>query len=149
MLDESFMQQAFQLAKIAEAHNEVPIGAVLVKNNKIIGEGFNKLINLNDPTAHAEIVTIRNTAKQISNYRLIDTALYVTLEPCAMCIGAMIQARIKHLVFGAFDPRAGAVKSVFQLLAEPRLNHHIDWTGGVMAKRCGSLLKTFFQSRRR
>ena len=148
MLDKSFMQRAFQLAKIAEAHNEVPIGAVLVKHNKIISEGFNELINLSDPTAHAEIVTLRNTAKQVGNYRLIDITLYVTLEPCAMCVGAMIQARIKRLVFGAFDPRAGAVKSVFQLLGEPRLNHRINWTGGIMAEKCGSLLKTFFQARR-
>ncbi len=142
------MQRALECAKEAERHGEVPIGAVLVKDDQIIAEGFNQPISSNDPTAHAEIVALRRAAEQAQNYRLVDTTLYVTLEPCAMCVGALIQARVKRLVFGAFDSRAGAVRSVFQLLDEPRLNHRILWEGGVMADDCAHLLKAFFQSRR-
>ncbi|CAN7947449.1 unnamed protein product, partial [Ixodes hexagonus] len=136
---------ALSLAKEAERNNEVPIGAVLVKNNEIVSEGFNQPITLNDPTAHAEIVALRRAAAKIGNYRLIDTTLYVTLEPCAMCLGAMIQARIKRLFFGAYDLRAGAVTSVFQLLEEPRLNHRIDWGGGILVEECAWILKNFFR----
>lgn len=148
MTDQQFMQQAIQLARMAEASGEVPIGAVIVKNNQIIAEGFNQPIAANDPTAHAEIIALRNAAQAIGNYRLINTTLYVTLEPCAMCVGAMIQARIERLVFGAIDPRAGAVKGVFQLLDEKRLNHHVDWQGNILADQCAALLKQFFQKRR-
>ena|SRR3990167_7726161 len=148
MTDEQFMQHALRLAEKAHANNEVPIGAVLVKEGEIIAEGFNQPISLNDPTAHAEIIALRKAARRLNNYRLVGTTLYVTLEPCAMCLGAMIQARIKHLVFGTFDPRAGAVKSIFQLLDEPRLNHHITWKGDILANDCAQLLKAFFQARR-
>lgn len=147
--DVLFIRRALLLAKEAEGNNEVPIGAVLVKKNEIISEGVNQPITLNDPTAHAEIVTLRKAAKKIGNYRLIDTTLYVTLEPCAMCLGAMLQARIKRLFFGAYDLRSGAITSVFQLLEEPRLNHHIDWKGGILVEECARILKNFFQVRRR
>ncbi|MBW5802308.1 tRNA adenosine(34) deaminase TadA [Coxiella endosymbiont of Ornithodoros amblus] len=148
MIDELFMHEALFLAKKANENNEVPIGAVLVKENEIVGHGFNEPIALNDPTAHAEILALRNAAKQVGNYRLVEATLYVTLEPCAMCVGAMIQARIKRLVFGAFNPRAGAVESVFPLLNKPRLNHRIMWTGGVIAEACAEPLKAFFRARR-
>jgi tRNA(adenine34) deaminase len=147
-IDLKFMQRAVMLAQLAEQAGEVPIGAVLVKNNEIIAEGFNQPIATHDPTAHAEIVALRAAAKQLNNYRLIDTTLYVTLEPCAMCVGAMLHARIQRLVFAASDPRAGAVISVFELLSEPRLNHRIAWRSGVLAQECSTILKTFFQARR-
>ncbi|MFW0072820.1 MAG: tRNA adenosine(34) deaminase TadA [Coxiella-like endosymbiont] len=147
-IDTFFIRRALLLAKEAERNNEVPIGAVLVKKNEILSEGANQPITLNDPTAHAEIVALRRATAKISNYRLIDTTLYVTLEPCAMCLGAMIQARIKRLFFGAYDIRAGAVTSVFQLLEEPRLNHRIDWRGGILVEECAWILKNFFQIRR-
>lgn len=148
MIDEFFIQKALLLAKQAEKNQEVPVGAVLVKDNEIIGKGFNHPIGLTDPTAHAELLSIREAAKNLGNYRLVGTTLYVTLEPCAMCLGAMIHARIQRLVFGAFDSRDGAVKSVFQLLNEPRLNHHISWTGGILVDECAHVLKIFFQARR-
>ncbi len=124
------------------------MGAVLVKDNEIIGKGFNHPIGLTDPTAHAELLSIRKAAKNLRNYRLVGTTLYTTLEPCAMCLGVMIHARIQRLVFGAFNPRGGAVKSVFQLLNEPRLNHRISWTSGILADECAHVLKNFFQARR-
>ena len=148
--DEFFIQQALLLAKQAEKNQEVPVGAVLVRNkdNEIIGKGFNHPIGLTDPTAHAELFSIREAAKNLGNYRLVETTLYVTLEPCLMCLGALIHARIQRLVFGAFDPRFGAVKSIFQLLNESRINHRILWTGGILADECTFLLKKFFQAHR-
>lgn len=146
--NEHWLSYALRLAHDAEQNNEVPVGAVLVKNDEVIAAGWNQPISANDPTAHAEIMALRNGAQQLDNYRLINTTLYVTLEPCAMCVGAMIQARIKRLVFGAYDVRAGAVASVFQLLDEQRLNHSIAWQGGVMADECAAILKSFFQQRR-
>lgn len=146
--DKFFIRQALFLASQAEKNQEVPVGAVLVKDNEIIGRGFNHPIGLIDPTAHAEMLSIREAAKNLGNYRLVGTTLYVTLEPCAMCLGALIQARIQRLVFGAFDPRAGAVKSVFQLLDSSWLNHRIVWTGGILANECAVLLKNFFQAHR-
>ena len=148
MTDRDFMQHAYEMAKRAEGLGEVPVGAVIVKNDKVIAEGWNRPISESDPTAHAEIVALRNAAKLIQNYRLLDTTLYVTLEPCAMCLGAILHARVKRLVFGAYDPRAGAVESVFQLADEGKLNHRLNCTGGVMAEPCGQLLKDFFRSRR-
>uniref|UniRef100_UPI0038737B26 tRNA adenosine(34) deaminase TadA n=1 Tax=Coxiella endosymbiont of Dermacentor marginatus TaxID=1656159 RepID=UPI0038737B26 len=148
MTDEFFIRQALFLASQAEKNQEVPVGAVLVKDNEIIGKGFNHPIGLTDPTAHAEMLSIREAAKNLGNYRLVGTTLYVTLEPCSMCLGALIQARIQRLVFGAFDPRAGAVKSVFQLLDNSWLNHRIVWTGGILANECAFLLKNFFQAHR-
>ena len=146
--NEHWLSYALQLAHYAEQNNEVPVGAVLVKDDEVIAEGWNQPISANDPTAHAEIIALRNGAHQLDNYRLINTTLYVTLEPCAMCIGAMVQARIKRLVFGAYDARAGAVTSVFQLLDEQRLNHRIAWQGGMLAAECAAILKAFFQQRR-
>lgn len=146
--NEHWLSYALRLAHDAEQNNEVPVGAVLVKDNEVIAAGWNQPISANDPTAHAEIMALRNGAQQLDNYRLINTTLYVTLEPCAMCVGAMIQARIKRLVFGAYDVRAGAVASVFQLLDEQRLNHSIAWQGGVMADECAAILKSFFRQRR-
>lgn len=146
--DEYYMQQALALAKQAEKNGEVPVGAVIVCDNKMIAEGFNQPIALHDPSAHAEIIALRNAAQHIENYRLNQCTLYVTLEPCAMCVGAIIHARIARLVFGAFDPKAGAVKSVFRLLDDPRHNHTIEWVGGVLADESSMLLKAFFQARR-
>lgn len=146
--DSDWMLRAFDLALKAEKANEVPVGAVLVHNNRIIGEGCNQPISACDPSAHAEIIALRQGAVTQHNYRLIDTTLYVTLEPCAMCAGALIHARVKRLVFGAFDLRAGAVASVFHLLNEAALNHHVEWRGGVMQAECASLLTNFFKKRR-
>ena len=148
MNDQHYMTKALALAKQAEQQGEVPVGALLVKDGEVVASGFNQPIGANDPSAHAEIVALRRAADKLGNYRLLETTLYVILEPCAMCVGAMIQARIKRLVFGAFDSRAGAVESVFQLLDEKRLNHHIDWQGGVMADECAAILQQFFQARR-
>jgi len=142
------MQRAFELAKYAASINEVPIGAIVVADNKIIGEGWNCPISNNDPTAHAEIMALRAAAKTLNNYRLVNTTLYVTLEPCAMCVGAMLHARIKHLVFAASDPKGGAVQSVFNLLDGKKLNHTITYQSGVLAKECSELLTNFFQSKR-
>jgi tRNA(adenine34) deaminase len=136
------------LAQKAESEGEVPVGALMVCDNTIIGEGWNQPIQLHDPSAHAEMNALRMAAKKIGNYRLKNTTLYVTLEPCAMCVGAMIHARIERLVFGAFDPKAGAVKSVFQLLDDLRHNHAIRWEGGIYAAECSDLLKTFFKNKR-
>ncbi|HLB42646.1 MAG TPA: tRNA adenosine(34) deaminase TadA [Gammaproteobacteria bacterium] len=143
-----FMQYAIKLAQQAASQNEVPIGAVLVLDNNIIGEGFNSLISRHDPCGHAEIVALRAAAQKIANYRLINTILYVTLEPCMMCAGAMVHARIKRLVYGASDPKAGAVVSKTRCLEEPFLNHSIECVGGLLAEQCGNLLSCFFQSKR-
>jgi tRNA(adenine34) deaminase len=142
--DNDFMQHAINLAKYAASQNEVPVGAILVQDNQIIGEGWNQPITSNDSTAHAEIIALREAAKKLNNYRLINTTLYVTLEPCLMCVGAMIHARIKRLVFGAYDPKSGAVK----FLDSKKLNHSITYQGGVMENECSELLTTFFQKRR-
>jgi tRNA(adenine34) deaminase len=146
--DEVWMRRALELARRAEALGEVPVGAVVVHDSEIIGEGWNQPITSNDPTAHAEIVALRAAAQRLRNYRLTDTSLYVTLEPCAMCAGAIIHARIARVVFGAPDPKAGAGGSVFNLLANERLNHRASARGGVLADECAGLLQDFFQSRR-
>ena len=143
-----WMAHALALARRAEEYGEVPVGAVLLLDNQVIGEGWNQPISTNDPTAHAEVMALRAGAKALGNYRLVDTTLYVTLEPCAMCVGAMLHARIQSLVFGAHDPRTGAVKSVLQLLDEKHLNHRIEWRGGVIEKECGDILQAFFRQRR-
>lgn len=147
--DAKFMAHALELAQKAEHHGEVPIGAVITLDDKIIAEGWNSPIGSSDPTAHAEIVAIRKAAQHLNNYRIIDTTLYVTLEPCPMCVGAMIQARISRLVFGAADPRAGCAGSVVNLLEESSFNHKISYTGGVLAEQTGQLLKDFFQKKRK
>ena len=143
-----WMQRALKLAKQAKQRNEVPVGAVLVLDGEVIGEGWNQSIAQKDPTAHAEIIALRAGAAKLNNYRLVNSVLYVTLEPCAMCVGAMIHARINRLVFGAYDAKAGAVASVFNLLDAKRLNHHFEYQGGVLAQECGELLTNFFAGRR-
>ncbi len=146
--DEEWMRYAIRLAERAEAHGEVPVGAILVKDGVCVAEGWNCPIGSNDPTAHAEITAIREAGRQLNNYRLVDTTLYVTLEPCVMCMGAIAHARIGTLVFGAADPVRGAVCSAVQLAEANFLNHRVDWRGGVLADRCGQLLRDFFKSRR-
>jgi len=146
--DERFMHEALALARQAEAAGEVPVGAVLVKNGVVIASGWNHPISAHDPSAHAEIAALRVAAETLGNYRLLDTTLYVTLEPCAMCAGAMVHARVKRLVYGAADPKAGAAGSVFDIVRAPALNHRLEVTGGVLAEECGALLKGFFSQRR-
>lgn len=143
-----FMQIAIALAQEAGAEGEVPVGAVVVKDGFIIGRGYNAPIKQHDPSAHAEIRALRDAANNLGNYRLIDCTLYVTLEPCAMCTGAIQHARIAHLVYGASDPKTGACGSVIDLMAEDKLNHHTQVTGGILAKECGALLTAFFKARR-
>ncbi len=147
--DEKYMYEALALAKCAREVREVPVGAVVVKNGTIIGWGFNQPISSHDPTSHAEIVALREAAKHLANYRLVDCELYVTLEPCLMCVGAMLHARLKRVVFGAADPKTGACGSVINLPAYSRLNHHTEFIGGVLAAECGALLKGFFTERRK
>ena len=142
------MSRALELARMAQGAGEVPVGAIIVKDEKIIAEGWNRPISTSDPTAHAEIIAMRAAATMLNNYRLIDCTLYVTLEPCAMCAGAMVHARVKRLVFGASDPRAGAAGTIFNITDHAALNHRLDVTAGVMAEECGTLLRNFFQSRR-
>jgi tRNA(adenine34) deaminase len=146
--DEEWMRYAIRLAQRAEQQGEVPVGAVLVKNNQCIAEGWNLPIANHDATAHAEIIAIRKAGQVLENYRLIDTTLYVTLEPCVMCMGAISHSRINRLVFGATDPKRGAVCSALQLTAAPFLNHVVDWHGGVLEAECAALLRDFFRARR-
>lgn len=143
-----FMSRALELARQAQAEGEVPVGAVIVKDGTIIAEGFNRPIGGNDPTAHAEILALRAAATVLRSYRLLDTTLYVTLEPCVMCAGAMVHARIKRLVYGAPDPRAGAAGSIFNVAQSPALNHRMTVEGGILAAECGTLLRDFFLARR-
>lgn len=146
--DIEFMQQALALASIAASNGEVPVAAIVVKDGEIIGRGSNAPISLQDPTAHAEIQALRQAATYSGNYRLVDCTLYVTIEPCAMCAGAIQHARIARLVYGANDAKTGACGSVINLMAEPKLNHHCDVISGVLATECGALLKDFFKQRR-
>ncbi len=148
VIDAHFMSRALELARAAEAAGEVPVGALIVKDGEVIAEGWNRPISTNDPTAHAEIVAMRAAAERLGSYRLLDTTLYVTLEPCPMCAGAMVHARIKRLVFAATDPRAGAAGSVFNIVQHPSLNHRLEITGGVMAEECSDHLRKFFIARR-
>lgn len=147
-MDEHWMRRALVLANQAASMGEVPVGAVLVLHDEIIGEGFNQPIATNDPTAHAEIIALRSGAKKIGNYRLIDTTLFVTLEPCLMCAGAMVHARVKRMVFGASDFKTGAIQSVARMLDEPYHNHRVGYLGGVMADECGAVLSDFFKGLR-
>lgn len=142
------MREALALAREAGACGEVPVGAVLVRDGEIVGRGLNTPVSRNDPTAHAEVIALRDAASTQGNYRLLDCELYVTLEPCAMCVGAMFHARIRRIVFGAADPKTGACGSVVDLFAEPRLNHHATVEGGLLAEECGALLSSFFAARR-
>lgn len=146
--DEFYMRRAIELAREAEAAGEVPVGAVIVRDGEILAEGFNRPISTHDPTAHAEMVAVRAAAARIDNYRLLGTTLYVTLEPCAMCAGAMVHARVQRLVYAAADPRAGAAGSVFGVVQSPALNHRLEVVPGVLAEECGALLRNFFVARR-
>ncbi|MCL4316183.1 MAG: tRNA adenosine(34) deaminase TadA [Gammaproteobacteria bacterium] len=143
------MRYALKLAERAQQEDEVPVGAVLVLNDELIGEGWNRPIAAHDPTAHAEIMALRAGAEKLGNYRLNDATLYVTLEPCVMCAGAMVHARIKRLVFGASDPKAGAIISVFNILDSGRLNHRVQYASGILSDECGAILSRFFEARRK
>lgn len=147
--DVRWMEYALTLARLAERQGEVPVGAVLVRDDAVLGEGFNTPIACHDPTAHAEIVAIRQAARRRANYRLPGSTLYVTLEPCPMCAGAMLNARVERVVFGAYDEKAGAAGSVTDLLTTRLFNHHCLVTGGVLREACAQLLVDFFASRRK
>jgi len=146
--DELWMEEALRAAQRALEAGEVPVGAVVVFDARIIGRGWNRNIGDSDPTAHAEIVALRQAAATLGNHRLAECDLFATIEPCPMCAGAMVHARIKRLVYGADDPKAGAVQSVMQVLNHPQLNHKVEVRSGVLAGRCSELLQTFFKNRR-
>ena len=145
---ERWMQRALELADRAAALDEVPVGAVVVRDGELLGEGWNQVISAADPTAHAEVVALRAAAQRVGNYRLPEATLYVTLEPCTMCAGAMIHARIAQLVFAATEPRAGVACSRCRLLDEPWYNHRVNWQGGVVAEASSAKLQAFFRARR-
>jgi len=146
--DVDFMHRALELAQRAALDAEVPVGALLVRGDEVIGEGWNRPIMSQDPTAHAEVVALRAAAQRLRNYRLERTTLYVTLEPCAMCMGAVLNARVSRVVFGAWDPKAGACGSIIDLPREPKLTHRVDVFGGVCSDESVALLRDFFESRR-
>jgi tRNA(adenine34) deaminase len=148
MTDRAFMGEALTLAEAAAAAGEVPVGAVVVKGGAIIGRGYNRPITTSDPTAHAEIIAMREAAQSLGNYRLTDCELYVTLEPCVMCVGAMAHARIARIVYGAADPKTGACGSIVDLPALAAFNHHGRFEGGILADECSGVLKRFFAKRR-
>lgn len=146
--DLNWMQRAFELAEKAKSQDEVPVGAIIILDNQIIGEGWNQPISANDPTAHAEIMALREAGNNIGNYRLADTTMYVTLEPCAMCAGAIVHARVAKLVYAAEDPKTGACGSVFNLVQTEELNHKVKIDKGVMEEECRSLIQNFFKQKR-
>jgi tRNA(adenine34) deaminase len=148
MTDAEWMQAALMLARRAAASGEVPVGAVLVQGESLLAQGWNQPIAAHDPTAHAEVMVLRTAGHALGNYRLADTTLYVTLEPCLMCVGAIVHARVARVVFGAFDPKSGAVASCMHGFDANGLNHRVESTGGVLAEECGQLLKQFFRERR-
>lgn len=148
MQDELFMREALRLAEQGAALGEVPVGAVLVQDGEIIGRGFNSPISLNDPSAHAEVQAIRDASMQLQNYRLPDTTLYVTLEPCHMCAGLIVHARVARVVFAAHEPRAGALESQGCFFSQAFLNHRVDMNGGVLAQESAQMLRAFFKARR-
>ena len=147
-LDRQFMQQALDQAKLAALAGEVPVGAVLVRDGQVISTGFNQPITNSDPSAHAEMMALRSAAQDESNYRLPGTTLYVTLEPCTMCAGAMLHARVDRVVFGATDPKTGAAGSVLNVFSEKQINHQTQVEGGIMGEECGQILRDFFKERR-
>lgn len=146
--DTEFMALALEQARAAAAAGEVPIGAIVVQEGKILARSGNRTIRDCDPTAHAEIVVLREASRMLGNHRLAETTLYVTIEPCSMCAGAMIQARVARLVYGADDPKGGAVRSCFEILSEGRLNHKVEVTAGVLAAECAAVMQSFFAERR-
>jgi tRNA(adenine34) deaminase len=146
--DDHFMKRALELAQQAAVQGEVPVGAVVVRNGEIIGQGHNQPIASHDPTAHAEIIAMRDASKNLSNYRLTGCDIYVTIEPCTMCVGAMVHARIRQIFFGALEPRAGALTSQLQLMEDGHFNHSILWEGGILADQCARVLRDFFRQKR-
>ncbi|MBI5437439.1 MAG: tRNA adenosine(34) deaminase TadA [Nitrosomonadales bacterium] len=148
MTDADYMRHALELASQSQAVGEVPVGAVVVKDGEIVGRGFNAPISRHDPSAHAEMMALRDAAQRLGNYRLVDCELFVTLEPCLMCAGAIMHARIVRVVYGASDPKTGVCGSVLDVFGEQRLNHHTTVTGGVLAEECGKMLSNFFAMRR-
>ena len=147
--DDKFMHRALELAKLAATVDEVPVGAVIVKDGLIVGEGYNQSIGNHDPTAHAEIVAMRQACATVGNYRLTGCDLYVTVEPCTMCVGAMVHARIKRIIFGTLEPRAGALQSQLQLLDKSPYNHSMECHGGLLADQCSALISNFFRDKRK
>ena len=147
-LDRQFMQEAIEQAKLAALAGEVPVGAILVRDGQVIGRGFNQPIGNHDPSAHAEMLALRTAAQGVANYRLPGATLYVTLEPCVMCSGAMLHARIDRVVFGAPDPKTGAAGSVLDIFASKQINHQTQVEGGILAEECGQILRDFFRERR-
>ena len=147
-LDRQFMQEALEQAKLAALAGEVPVGAILVRDGEVIGRGFNQPIGNHDPSAHAEMLALRTAAQGVANYRLPGATLYVTLEPCVMCSGAMLHARIDRVVFGAPDPKTGAAGSVLDIFASKQINHQTQVEGGILAEECGQILRDFFRGRR-
>ena len=148
-LDLTFMQRAFELAQQAEQHDEIPVGAVVVHQGKIIGEGFNQSIMLNDPSSHAEMNAIRQAGEFLNNYRLLDCTLYVTLEPCPMCAGLLVHSRINRLVYACSDLKTGAAGSAFNLVNNPQLNHQLEVCSNILEEDCSQLLSSFFKRRRK
>src|SRR5215831_15190335 len=146
--DERFMLLALAEAQKAEAAGEVPVGAIVVRGEAVVGSGFNRPISSHDPTAHAEIIALRDAARNCGNYRLSGTTMYSTVEPCMMCAGAMIHARIDRMIFGTPDPKAGSAGSIYNVLTDPRLNHRVEVVSGICEDQCGALLRTFFSKRR-
>ena len=144
-----WMKHALKLAEHSRDEGEVPVGAVIIKDNQLVAEGYNQPIEKHDASAHAEIIAIRAAGKKLNNYRLPDTTLYVTLEPCTMCAGAIIHARIANVVYGAFDPRTGSAGSVVDVFSEPHHNHRVNVQGGVLEEQCGKILRDFFRERRK
>ena len=149
MNDEHWMQRALELAKRAEAAGEVPVGAVIVLNDELVAEGWNQPISASDPTAHAEIIALRAAGRKLDNYRLLDTELYVTLEPCPMCVGAMLHARVKRVIYAASDPKTGALGGTYDLLNSVDHNHSFAVTKGVLAEQSGEMLREFFRRKRK
>jgi tRNA(adenine34) deaminase len=146
--DSEFMRRALELARMAREQGEVPVGAVVVLDEQVIGEGFNNPIGAHDPTAHAEIVALRDAAKRIGNYRLAGARLYVTIEPCQMCVGAMVHARIAKVLYGTLEPKAGALESAMRAHEHPALNHRVEAEGGILEEQCREVIQAFFASRR-
>jgi len=147
-IDLKWMEYAMSLAERAESQGEIPVGAVIIKDDKVVGEGWNQAISLNDPTAHAEIMAIRDAGSKLKNYRIIDTTMYVTLEPCVMCTGALVHSRISRVVFGAKDYKTGAVVSVMNLLEHESMNHVVEYESGLCESQCSEQLSSFFKKRR-